>query len=103
MGIDGEGPYRLNRANIFSYFPIPADVVTTVAAHVRPEPVIGDEQVEALGELVPVGVIEAGVALDAVIDQHLAARVGENRRADRKHGTRERPRDAHLRGDVIDR
>src|SRR5438034_3920375 len=45
---------------------------------------VRDEQVQALDELVAVGVVKARVALLAVIDQHLAARVRENRRTDRE-------------------
>ena len=65
------------------------DVVAAVAPHRGAQPRVGDEQPQALAELVAVGVEEAGVAAVAVIDQHLAAGVGQDRRADGERLQRE--------------
>ena len=58
---------------------------------------------QALDELVAVGVVEAGVALVAVVDQHLAARVGEDRRADGERFQRQQRQALVRRGHDDDR
>ena len=64
-------------------------VGAAVAAHRGAQAMVGDQQPQALDELVAVGVVQPGVALVAVIDEHLAARVGEDRRADGERLERE--------------
>ena len=50
---------------------------------------VADQQLQRLHELVAIGVVQAGVALLAVIDEHFAAGVGQDRRADGKRLERE--------------
>ena len=66
-----------------------ADVVAAVLPHRGAQPLVGDQQRQALDELVAVGVEEAGVAPEAVIHEHVAAGVGEDGRADRERLERE--------------
>ena len=55
-----------------------------VAAHRRAQRRVLHQQLQRFGELPAVRVVQPGVALPAVLDQHLGARVGQHRRADRE-------------------
>ena len=63
---------------------VPADVFLPVPPHRAAQPMVGEQQLQSLDELVTIGVEEPGVAAQAVIDQDLAARVGEHWRTDGK-------------------
>ena len=76
----GEDPLVLPQHDIPAV--IAADVVAAVPAERRAQTRVGEQQLQALDELVAVGVIQAAVAVHAVLDEHGAARVDENRRAD---------------------
>src|SRR5688500_13426064 len=47
-----------------------AHILPAIGAHGGAQPVIGDQQLQTLRELVAVGVEQAGIAAVAVVDQH---------------------------------
>src|SRR6058998_831467 len=61
---------------------VASDVLAAAASQGGAQAHVADEQLQALDELVPVGVVETSVAAQAVFDEDRAAGVGENRRAD---------------------
>ena len=69
---------------------LPARTILTGAGALEvAQPRVRDEQLQALDELVAVGVIQAAVALNAMLDQHRAARVGEDGSSDGERLERE--------------
>jgi hypothetical protein len=54
-------------------------VVAAGAPHRGSEAIVADEQAHAFGELVAIPVEQAAIAAQAVIDEHIAARVTEDR------------------------
>src|SRR5438105_4764510 len=61
---------------------VPPDVLAPVAAHRGAQAGVSHQQREASHEFVAGRIVQTAVALDAVLDEHLAAGVGENRCAD---------------------
>src|SRR5436190_12092756 len=68
---------------------VPPHVFAAVAAHRGPELRIAHQQLQTLDEFIAVRVVQAAVAVDRVLDQHGAARVCDDRRADRERLERE--------------
>src|SRR5512141_769869 len=81
----GRGPDLREHPLVFADHDIPpviaADVLAAVSAHGRAQLVVAQEELQAFDELVAIAVVEPCVALAAVVDEDLAPRVDENRRA----------------------
>lgn len=60
------------------------DVLATITAHGGAQPLVADKKLQTLDELVPIGIVQPAVASDAMLDEHRAAAIGEDWRADRQ-------------------
>ena len=58
------------------------DVFLAIAAHGASQPLVTQQKVRGLDEFISIRVEEPGVALQAMVDQYLAARVAQHGRAD---------------------